>query len=128
VHCAGLQDRVHFVGARTNYLDYLASFDVFTLVSREDCFPLAMLEAALFSTPIVCFDSAGGAKEFVESDCGFVIPFLDVQAMAEKVAMLLESAELRDDLGRRAANKVRDRHDISVIAPRILQVIKRFFV
>jgi glycosyltransferase involved in cell wall biosynthesis len=127
VRCAGLQDRVHFVGARTNYLDYLACFDVFTLVSREDCFPLVMLEAGLFSKPIVCFDAAGGAKEFVETDCGFVIPYLDVEAMAEKVTMLLKSTELRSELGRRAAYKARDRHDVAVIAPRVLQVIERFF-
>ena len=31
----------------------------------------------------VCFGEAGGAREFVEEDAGFVVPYLDVPAMAE---------------------------------------------
>jgi glycosyltransferase involved in cell wall biosynthesis len=81
-----------------------------------------VLEGRCFSNPIVCFDAAGGAKELVERDCGFVMPYLDMDAMAEKVVVLLESPELRNEMGRRAANKTHERHDISVVAPRILRV------
>lgn len=121
----GLGNVVHFVGAQTNFRDYLASFDVFSLVSREDCFPLVVLEAALFKKPILCFDKAGGAGEFVENDAGFVVPYLDLELMGERAIMLLRDPNLRRVLGERAANKAKERHDVAVIAPRILQVILR---
>jgi len=120
----GMEQRVHFVGARPNPLDYFRAFDVFALVSREDPFPVVCLEAASAGTPIVCFDGAGGEKEFVEDDCGFVVPYLDVDAMASRTLSLLESAELRRRCGARAADKVNARHDVSIAAPKILKIIE----
>jgi glycosyltransferase involved in cell wall biosynthesis len=122
----GLEDRIHFVGFKPNPVDYFSVFDVFVLVSREDSFPLVMLETAALGKPIVCFADAGGAEEFVEDDCGFVVPYLDIEAMAEKVLELLNSTSLRRRFGQQAAQKVRERHDITVIAPRIAEVIERF--
>lgn len=123
---AGLEAHIHFVGTHPNPLDYFALFDVFTLVSREDPFPLVNLELALLGKPIVCFDGAGGAKEFVQDDCGFVVPYLDIGAMADKVIELLNSPELRQQLGQKAAKKVRDRHDTTIQAPQLLSVIQQF--
>jgi glycosyltransferase involved in cell wall biosynthesis len=118
-----LQGRTHFVGSRGAPLDWFALFDVFALTSREDPFPLVCLEAASLGKPIVCFDGAGGEKEFVEDDCGYVVPHLDIDVMADRIVMLLESAELRQQCGRRAAHKVRARHDVAIVAPRLLALI-----
>jgi len=125
VRHAGLDGRVHFVGARPDYLRFLAAFDVLALVSREDCFPLVMLEAALFSHPTVCFDGVGGASEFVENDCGSVVPFLDLESMGERILALFESPDLRSALGQRAAAKVRERHDVSIVGPQIVTILDR---
>jgi glycosyltransferase involved in cell wall biosynthesis len=122
----GLSGHVHFVGNQANPLDYFAAFDVFALTSREDSFPLVMLEASMFEKPIVCFGCSGGAKEFVEDDCGFVIPHLDVGLMAKKIILLLESRVLRDQFGRCALRKLRERHTMEVAAPKIVNVIQHF--
>ncbi|MDD5556466.1 MAG: glycosyltransferase family 4 protein [bacterium] len=122
----GLEGSVCFTGLRRNPLDYFSLFDVFALVSREDPFPLVMLEAASLGKPIVCFDGGGGAPEFVEDDCGFVVPYLDCEAMAGRVLELLDSPPLRRAMGERGARKVRERHDVGVVGPRIAAVIRRF--
>ena len=75
--------------------------------------------------PIVCFDYAGDMKEFVEDDCGFVLPYQDVDAMADAVLMLHQSEDLRKDLGQHADAKVRHRHDINRAAPRIVDIVER---
>ena len=123
---AGLETRVHFTGHVANPLEHFAFFDVFVLTSREDPFPLVNLEAATLAKPIVCFDGAGGAKEFVEDDCGFVVPYLNIEAMADRVDELLESPELRRVLGVQAAVKVRERHDVHRLAPKVHSLIERF--
>jgi glycosyltransferase involved in cell wall biosynthesis len=119
----GLDSVVHFLGQRANPLDYFRAFDVFALTSREDPFPLVCLEVASLGKPIVCFDGAGGEKEFVEDDCGFVVPYLALDAMADRLLELLESDDRRRAFGRQAAAKVRDRHDVAVVAPRLLTII-----
>ena len=123
----GLSGRVHFIGKQPGPLDYFAAFDVFALTSREDSLPLVILEAASVGKPIVCFGCAGGAKEFVEEDCGFVIPTLDVELMAERTILLLSSYELRERFGRRASQKFQEKHTIERAAPTSVGVIQRFF-
>ena len=121
----GLKGHVHFIGARTNARPYFHAFDVFAMVSREDPFPLVCLEAASVGSPIVCFDYACGTQEFVEGDCGAVLPYQDVDAMAMAILRLRQDDDLRRAQGRRAADKVRERHDIDHAAPKIVDIIER---
>jgi glycosyltransferase involved in cell wall biosynthesis len=121
---AGLADAVHFVAHCEDPRVYFAMSDVFASTSREDPFPLVVLEAATAGVPTVCFDASGGAKEFVEADAGFVVPYLDVAAMADRVSDILASPELRLSLGGRARSKVAERHDLDHVAPVLLREIE----
>jgi len=121
-----LENSVRFLGYRDDAVKYISAFDVFAMTSREDPFPLVCLEAASMEVPIVCFDKAGGARELVENDSGFVVPYLDLVGMADKVSTLLNSEELRLRYGQQAAHKVRRLYDVEVVAPKVLEVIQRF--
>lgn len=125
VRLAGLSGRVRLTGTVSKPGDYFAAADVFVLTSREDPYPLVCLEAAAFGKPIVCFACGGGMPEFVEDDCGFVVPYLDIMAMAERVILLLDSLESRVRMGDSARQKVMRRHNISRTAPRIADIIER---
>jgi len=101
-----LSSNVHFTGNVENAHSYYAAMDLFALTSREDPFSVAMLEAASYGLPIICFDKAGGAPEFVEKDAGIVVPYLDVQRMAEACEKMLGDSELRERTGNAAKLKV----------------------
>jgi glycosyltransferase involved in cell wall biosynthesis len=126
IACAGLSDRIHLVPSVANPLDYFNMSDVFVLVSREESFGLAGLEAAALGKPIICFDKGGSMHEFVENDAGYVVPYLNINAMAEKILELARQPDLKNRFGQRARAKVFQRHDISVAGPSILAVIKKF--
>lgn len=121
----GLEKRVRFLEHKPNPNDYFAALNLFAMVSREDPFPLVCLEAAALGKPIVCFDEAGGMKEFVETDAGFVVPYLDAAAFAARILTLYRDPALAAKLGARAAEKARRRHDIAVGAPQILELIEK---
>jgi glycosyltransferase involved in cell wall biosynthesis len=123
---AGISDKIHFVEHVSNPLDYYAEFDIFAMISREDPFPLVNLEVAALGKPIVCFDKAGGTPEFVENDAGFVVPYLDIDAMADKIIGLARNEELRNKMGRRSFEKAVGNYDISVGAQKINKIIERF--
>jgi glycosyltransferase involved in cell wall biosynthesis len=122
----GLDKYVLFLGRKTNPQDYFAACDIFALMSREDPYPLVCLEAASLGKPIICFDGAGGEKEFVEDDCGFVVPYLDVEEMAAKIVDLLTSPDRYQCFSKRAQQKVYDLHRVEVAGAQILQIIKKF--
>jgi glycosyltransferase involved in cell wall biosynthesis len=121
-----IHKNIHFLGHKQNPLLYYSSFDVFAILSREDSFPLACLEAASVKTPILCFDNTGGAKEFVQNDCGFVIPYLNISVMTHKLINLMESLDLRNRMAARAAQKVKENFNLQLGANKILKEIEKF--
>ena len=121
----GLSDRVHFIEHVPNPLDYFTAIDVFAMISREDPYPLVCLEAASVGKPIICFANAGGMPEFVEEDCGFVVPYLDIDRFAERVIELASDSGLHTRMSGNAFRKVSDRHDIETSAPKLAELIDR---
>jgi len=120
---AGVAHCVHFLGAQPNPYDYLNAADLFLLTSREDPYPLVCLEAASLGKPVVCFADSGGMPEFVEQDCGAVIPYLRTDLMAQAVLTISESDGLRRELGANAAKKMRQRHTIELAGQTISKII-----
>ena len=107
---AGLSERVHLIPPTPDVLRYMSRFDVFVLCSREDPYPLVVFEAGLCDVPVVCFDGAGGAPELIETDGGFVVPYLDLDTMSSRVLDLLQQPNLRRTMGKRLSQKIRERH------------------
>lgn len=120
----GIADRVSFTGQVADPLTMLANLDLFLLTSREDPFPLVMLEAAALGLPIVCFDATGGAPSFVEDDAGAVVAHLDVEAMAQSAIELAGNPSLMRAVGKQARQKVGVRSDVEVAGPRILALVR----
>ncbi len=120
----GIEQYVHFIETTPEPLRYMACCDVLVVVSREDSFSLVCLEAAALGKPVVCFDATGGIQEFVEDDAGFVVPYLDVPAMAAKVVTLLRNPALRHRLGEQAKQKVNTTYTVAARAPDIVRLIE----
>ncbi len=121
----GLGDRISFVGPLEHPEELFAAMDVFALTSREDPFPLVMLEAAAAGVPLVCFSGGGGAPEFAHPDAGRVAAYLDVAGMATAVSDLLEREDERQRMGQIAAERVRKRHTVDQAGPVLMDVIQR---
>lgn len=122
----GIDDRLVFTGVVDSHLPYFNQFDIFVLPSREDPFPLVMLDAASLGKPLVCFAHAGGAPELVESDAGLIVPYMDLDAMAAAVLKLMEDPELRATLGEGARRKTWERHDRTVGGEHIAGTVEEF--
>lgn len=123
---SGLENRVFFLEHKSNPLDYYAAIDVFAMVSRQEALGLVCLESASLNKPIICFENAGGAPEFVEQDCGFTVPYFNIEIFAEKILELYKNPELKKKLGKNAARKVLKKHNVLNSAPKILEIIEKF--
>jgi glycosyltransferase involved in cell wall biosynthesis len=117
-----LQNYIHFLGIKEKPMEYFLIADVFMLCSREEPVGIVALEAASLGKPILCFDQAGGMSEFVEDDCGFILPYLDIDAMADRIIQLQDDRSLLLKLGDNAARKVQ-RHDINIACKEIKSLI-----
>ena len=90
----GLQNTVRFIGEVDNPSSYYNDFDVFAMTSREDPFPLVCIEVGMLGKPIVSFDKAVGTNEVISEAGGFIVPYLDIETMAEKIMNYYNNPEL----------------------------------
>jgi glycosyltransferase involved in cell wall biosynthesis len=127
VRFLGLNDSVRFIHKVNNphdYLSALSALDLFTLTSREDPFPLVMLEAASLGLPVLCFEGSGGGSEFVGDDAGLVVPYLDVGSMAKAVVSLGSDPDRRRVMGENARAKTHSKFSLTSQAPKLLAFIE----
>ena len=100
VNKLGLQEKVHFLGFRSDVPHVLADLDVFVLPSTSEGFPLVVLEAMATGRAVVA-TRCGGAEEVVEHEqTGLLVPVGDDQAIAESVIRLLLNPQMRARLAR----------------------------
>jgi len=98
----GLQDRLRFLGYRTDIPLILTDLDIFVLPSTSEGFPLVVLEAMACAKPVVA-TRCGGAAEVVDDGCtGFMVPVADAPAIASRVIELLNQKEKSASMGQAA--------------------------
>ncbi len=123
----GIVSNVHLLPPGGNYLDYVACFDLFTLTSREDPYPLVILEAGLNRNPVLCFDGSGGSPDFVGTDTGCLIPYLNLSAMANVLGKLSDDPTERVRLGDLFYERAMA-HDVTRLVPQLLSKLDSVFL
>ena len=86
----GLAEGTHAIAEDAPLGTVLELCDVLVLLTRLDDHPFAYLERAAAGVPVLCFEGNSFAPLARLGDPGNVVPYLDVAAVAEQVAHLLE--------------------------------------
>jgi len=107
-HRLGVQDRVHWVGFRSNASDYVAAANVLVSPAPTADDPWALLEAMAQRVPVIA-GAAPGLDEFLrDGHNALVVPREDPVALAAAVGRLLADADLGGRLAENAIATVRD--------------------
>jgi glycosyltransferase involved in cell wall biosynthesis len=106
---AGLQDVVEFAGEQHDLVPWLSAADLFLLPSEQESFGLAALEAMACEVPVVA-SRVGGLPEIIDDGrTGFLCALDDLDGMAARGVAVLSDPDLRERVGRAAAEDVRTR-------------------
>jgi glycosyltransferase involved in cell wall biosynthesis len=98
----GVEQRVRLVGERQDVRPYLASMDIFVLLSvAVETFSNAVLEAMAMSCPVVAA-RVGGMDEMLQFGGGVTYPPGDVKSLCDLLVPLVQNADARRTLGKRA--------------------------
>ena len=96
---SGYSDRFVFTGLDFDTDLYYAGADVYTLTSREDPFPLVVLEAMESGLPVVAFEDRSGVCDLLKRGSGVLAPGLSVDEFAGLVSRLFEDQAFASELG-----------------------------
>lgn len=103
----GLDDTAIFRGLTTDIDSALSSASIYALPSREEGFPIAVMEAMAYGLPTVAFDCAPGIRELIDDEeSGLVITPGNVLAFATALERLMKDRDLRVRMGQRARESV----------------------
>lgn len=106
----GLSDRITFTGPLAPDPAMFLPFDLFLLPSREDPYPLVVLEAASSGIPAICFKHNGGIAEFVGEDAGWSLDDLSDKEFSDILVKITRDAELIRTKGLAAKQKFYQTH------------------
>jgi glycosyltransferase involved in cell wall biosynthesis len=112
--------QVIFAGQQTtDYYNYLSSCDGLLVLSREDSFPVSMLEAGHLKKPILGFRS-GGITEFVTAETGELAAQNDVETLAS----YMENCRLSHiGFDAEVAHKRAGKYDLSNYLPKLTGIL-----
>jgi glycosyltransferase involved in cell wall biosynthesis len=122
IESLGIAENVFLLPPVDDAMSYLLASDVFFLSSREDPYPLVMIESAMMKLPIVYFTNAGGADEFLGDDAGIGVDHLDTALAASEIERLIENPLLRSSLGEMGRNRYEASHQMDAVYRSFLEV------
>lgn len=117
----GIEKFIEFVGAVSlnERIEFFEKADIFVLPTYAEAMPMSVIEAMAAGLPIVS-TTVGGIPELVgEAEEGFLIEPANVEALAEKLAVLIENKELCVEMGKKAQEKVGKQLDFHVYTEKL---------
>lgn len=94
-----LGNRIHMLGTRNDVPNLLAGFDVFALATHHEASGTVFVEAAAAGLPVIGTDVGGVSEMFDEGVTGLLVPVKTPPAMTKALRKLIESPELRKQMG-----------------------------
>ncbi|EDX84375.1 glycosyl transferase, group 1 family protein [Synechococcus sp. PCC 7335] len=118
----GLQDRVRFLGFRSDIPQLMSACDLVTHTSTApEPFGRVIVEAMLCGTPVVAA-AAGGATELVDAGKnGWLCPPDNPELLAKAISACRNQPEQCQQIAQVAQTQARDRFDVSTINALIAQ-------
>ncbi|HQY90517.1 glycosyltransferase [Caldilinea sp.] len=119
----GLDDLVAFAGARDQQIlpYYYAAAEMVVMPSHYESFGMVALEAMAMGTPVIASEVGGLAYVVRDGYNGYLTPPRNANALARRIADLLNDQPLRQHMSRHATYYARD-YDWPIIAERIAAV------
>ena len=90
--------------------------------------PKSLIEADAIGRPVITTNSVGCKETVVDGENGFLIAPKDVDALTEKLDLLLSNKELREKMGRAARAYAEKYFDIEVVIKKHLAIYDELVV
>lgn len=121
VVCDG--DYITWLGYRTDVRDLLRQCHIVAFPSYYmEGLPKSLIEATAVGRPIITCNSVGCREAVVDGVNGYLIPIRNVEALAEKLDLLLGDKELRVKMGKAGRAYAEEWFDIETVVDRHLSI------
>ena len=119
----GIADATRFVGFQDDVGPWFHAFDALLLPSRSEGTPVSAIESLASGRPVVA-TRVGGVADVVDDGVdGYLVPFGDIEAAADRLALLAADPALRRQMGSAGRERVLRRYRV----PRLVEDVDRLY-
>lgn len=97
-----VSEYISFLGDRNDVAELLGQSQIFVLSTHYEGLPISILEAMRAGLPIVATNVDGVPEAVREGENGLLVPRSDPAALADALAKLIESPQLRKSMGEKS--------------------------
>lgn len=119
----GLTEQVRFLGYRKDIPDLMAAADIYTLPSRSEGMPNALLEAMSLGLPAAAFKMGGVSEIITDGLTGLLAKPNDPSALAGIIIRLVKDHDLRQKLGFSGQEHVRREYNLEKMLNRYEELL-----
>jgi glycosyltransferase involved in cell wall biosynthesis len=122
----GIQDRVFFVGEKSDVADWLACMDVYINSSRSEGMSISIMEAMACKIPILAND-VGDNRLLVDGErpAGLIVAPGDIPALSEAMTMLAADIMGRKRYSENGRERYLKYHSCSTMCDRYVDLYRR---
>jgi len=121
----GVNERVHFLGYRSDIAQIMQNVDFFVFPSRYEPFGMVVSEAMASGLPVIT-TAVSGVAAIITPECGIVLPDSeDILALTNAMISLTTNYELRKQMGQ-VARAIAEQHSWTSKAKTYLDLFESF--
>lgn len=114
---------IQWLGYRTDVKELLQSSHIVAFPSYYmEGLPKSLIEADAIGRPVITCNSVGCKETVIDGYNGYLIPTKDVDALVEKLDILLGDAKLRQEMGKNSRKYAEENFSIDVVIERHLKI------
>lgn len=103
----GLENTIEMLPPQKNVVEQYKNASVYAMSSRNEGLPLVLIEAMAMGLPIVSYDCPTGPADIVSHEkTGLLIPYLNVEALAEGLDRVMLDEDLRKKFHEKSLKEV----------------------
>ena len=100
---SNLERNIFIHPATNNLQNEMLEASFYLMTSKTECYPMVLIEALSIGLPVITFDAPTGPRHIVKNNStGFVTPYQNIQAITEKILLLIQNNDLRKEFGSNA--------------------------
>jgi glycosyltransferase involved in cell wall biosynthesis len=89
-----------------NILAEYQQSSLYVMTSRNECFPMTLLEAQQAGLPCIAFDCESGPRHIITADNGILVEKENVSQLITAISLLITNEEKRKQMGQNALENV----------------------
>jgi glycosyltransferase involved in cell wall biosynthesis len=113
-----VEDRIEWIGAVDDPIEYYKKFDIFVLPSLWEGLPLVLIEAMASGVPVISTDTSGGLDIVKDHRNGLLVPRGSGEALAIAINELNEKPALAKKIGASARAETEKKYSLKLFLNR----------